>query len=658
MNTNSRINFLAASVVAALTLGGCSVFMDGPTPLPVSIEASGHDGNGPDRLIDGDIKTRWSASGAGSWAVVDYGVKAKFNAVKLAFHKGDQRASIFDVETSIDGENWTKVLSQARSSGATLNLERFEFADIQARFIRVTGYGNSSNKWNSFTEFVGVNCNVDDCPDSELPPLTPVAVTSSEHDGNGPDRLIDGDIKTRWSASGDGSWAILDYGSVQEFDAVRLAFHKGNKRSTYFDIEFSEDGDNWKPIITDGKSSGVFKTRERFEFEPAKAQYVRYVGHGNSSNKWNSVTEFSAVNCSINDCPVDEVKTEALIAEAKRKAAEKKAKKKAEKSKPKARPGDFGIHVPLVCDPVVSDCSCLKTNPECQWWETPLPAINVPAIPQPGNKPGQNFDLGGWYLSMPMDHDANGKPDDVFEPYLSQGFEHPEMFYTAKDGGLVFKSYIKGVRTSNNTKYVRTEMREMLRRGDMSIPSKGVNKNNWVFSSAPVEDQKAAGGVDGVLEATLKIDHTTTTGELGEVGRFIIGQIHDRHDEPIRLYFRKLPNRDTGTVYFAHENTNEGSDNYYDLVGGMTGIIDDGIALGEVFSYRIEVVGNTMTVTLMREGKPDAVQVVDMSKSGYDVGGKYMYFKAGVYNQNRSGDPDDYIQATFYKIKATHGKYK
>ena len=375
MNTNSRINFLAASVVAALTLGGCSVFMDGPTPLPVSIEASGHDGNGPDRLIDGDIKTRWSASGAGSWAVVDYGVKAKFNAVKLAFHKGDQRASIFDVETSIDGENWTKVLSQARSSGATLNLERFEFADIQARFIRVTGYGNSSNKWNSFTEFVGVNCNVDDCPDSELPPLTPVAVTSSEHDGNGPDRLIDGDIKTRWSASGDGSWAILDYGSVQEFDAVRLAFHKGNKRSTYFDIEFSEDGDNWKPIITDGKSSGVFKTRERFEFEPAKAQYVRYVGHGNSSNKWNSVTEFSAVNCSINDCPVDEVKTEALIAEAKRKAAEKKAKKKAEKSKPKARPGDFGIHVPLVCDPVVSDCSCLKTNPECQWWETPLPAI-------------------------------------------------------------------------------------------------------------------------------------------------------------------------------------------------------------------------------------------------------------------------------------------
>ena len=51
------------------------------------------------------------------------------------------------------------------------------------------------------------------------------------------------------------------------------------------------------------------------------------------------------------------------------------------------------------------------------------------------------------------------------------------------------------------------------------------------------------------------------------------------------------------------------------------------------------------------------VQVVDMSKSGYDVGGKYMYFKAGVYNQNNTGDPDDYVQATFYKITKSHSKY-
>ncbi|MHA2938842.1 polysaccharide lyase family 7 protein [Vibrio sp. RC27] len=324
----------------------------------------------------------------------------------------------------------------------------------------------------------------------------------------------------------------------------------------------------------------------------------------------------------------------------------------------KARPGDFGTKVALECDPAVSDCSCLEADPNCTWWDVPLKAPTIPATPLPGNKPGQNFDLTTWYLSQPFDHDFNGRPDDVFEQHLNQGYEHPEHFYTADDGGMVFKSFIKGVRTSKNTKYVRTELREMLRAGDMSIPTKGVNKNNWVFSSAPVEDQKAAAAIDGVMNATLKIDHTTTTGDPSQVGRFIIGQIHDKDDEPIRLYYRKLPDQEMGTVYFAHENTNEGSDKFFDLVGGMKGVTNDGIKLGEVFSYQIKVVGNTMTVTVMREGKPDAVQVVDMSESGYDQGGRYMYFKAGVYNQNNTGDPDDYVQATFYKLEKSHSQYQ
>ncbi len=38
--------------------------------------------------------------------------------------------------------------------------------------------------------------------------------------------------------------------------------------------------------------------------------------------------------------------------------------------------------------------------------------------------------------------------------------------------------------------------------------------------------------------------------------------------------------------------------------------------------------------------------MVDMSESeyGYDQGGRYMYFKAGVYNQNINGELDDYAQ--------------
>ncbi len=644
--------FLATSVLLALT--GCASTGSGDThtintPAPVNVVASSHDGNLPTQVLDGDFKTRWSANGQGETMTFDYGQEVAFDAVKLGFHKGDERATKFSIEVSQDGTHWDTVVSHAQSTGKSLNLERFDFPEVSARYIKYVGEGNTESDWNSVSEFIGVNCQTDYCSNEELPRediLVPVEITSSSHDGNGPDRLFDNDLNTRWSSNGVGEWAMYDYGSVQTFDAVRLAFHNGEQRQSMFDIQVSTDGVEWQTVLEGAASSGRVKGYERFAIDPIDARYVRYMGQGNSSSSWNSVTEFQALNCVINSCPENHIITDAVV------KAEKAALAKeladggdAEAQRMEAlRSGDFGVRVPLPCD---SGCD----------WDVPLKVPTLPPVPLPGNKPSENFDMTTWYLSQPFDHDKDGKPDDVREWDLANGYEHPEIFYTADDGGLVFKTYIKGVRTSANTKFARTELREMLRAGDKSIATQGVNKNNWVFSSAPIADQKAAAAIDGVLEATLKIDHTTTTGEANEVGRFIIGQIHDKDDEPIRLYYRKLPHLDTGTVYFAHENTIKGSDTFYDLVGGMTGETDDGIALGEVFSYRIEVVGNTMTVTVMREGRPDAVQVVDMSESGYDTGGKYMYFKAGVYNQNITGDPDDYVQATFYKLEKSHSQY-
>ena len=83
----------------------------------------------------------------------------------------------------------------------------------------------------------------------------------------------------------------------------------------------------------------------------------------------------------------------------------------------------------------------------------------------------------------------------------------------------------------------------------------------------------------------------------------------------------------------------------------------DGIALNEKFSYNTKVVGDDLTVTIIRDGKDDVVTTVDMANSGFNVGGQYMYFKAGVYNQNKSGEPEDYAQATFYELSNKHKQY-
>ena len=281
----------------------------------------------------------------------------------------------------------------------------------------------------------------------------------------------------------------------------------------------------------------------------------------------------------------------------------------------------------------------------------------------PDLPPGKNFDLLGWYLNTSGDENNDGISDKFSEVDLAQGAIDERYFYTAEDGGMVFLATVAGGKTSANTSFTRTELREMLRRGDTSIAThtKPVpNKNNWVFSSAPESAQRRAGGVDGRLFATLAVNHVTTTGDAGQVGRVIIGQIHAMDDEPIRLYYRKLPGNELGSIYAAHEIS--GSDDvWYEMIGTRAQSAanpENGIALGQKFSYEILAEGNNIRVTILDEqGETLAQSDIDMTESGYDVADEYMYFKAGVYNQNNTGDPQDFVQATFYELETSHDEF-
>nr|BAG70358.1 alginate lyase [Agarivorans sp. JAM-A1m] len=285
--------------------------------------------------------------------------------------------------------------------------------------------------------------------------------------------------------------------------------------------------------------------------------------------------------------------------------------------------------------------------------------------------PAEVLDLSCWKVTLPVSLDNGDRPTEFSEKEIAKGAMHEDYFYVneAKDG-VVFRSPIQGIKTSKNTKYVRSELREMMRCGDTSHKTKGVNGNNWVFShNESAESLKNAAGVDGNLKATLSVDHVTSTGEIWQQGRVIIGQIHAPDDEPVKIYYRKLPNHETGSVWISHE-PNGGDDIIFPMIGptkpnywkqkdkDIPKSYNDGIALGEKFSYEIDINGSDMTVTISREGKADVVQKVDMQNSGYGLKDQWMYFKAGVYNQNRSGNPEDYVQATFYSLDVNHGSAK
>ncbi|MEM8888042.1 MAG: polysaccharide lyase family 7 protein, partial [Bacteroidota bacterium] len=266
----------------------------------------------------------------------------------------------------------------------------------------------------------------------------------------------------------------------------------------------------------------------------------------------------------------------------------------------------------------------------------------------PSLPPSGNFDLSYWKLTRPNNTERD-------ENTLSNGYFVPGEFYTDSiTGAMVFWCPNNGNTTGGST-YPRNELREMMRRGNTSIGTQGINKNNWVFSSSTMANQQAAGGVDGVMTATVAVDHVSeTSDQTSKIGRTIVGQIHASDDEPCRLYYRKLPGNTKGSIYFAHEPTT-GPEQWYEMIGSRSDFAADpadGIALGEKFSYEIKAIGNTLTVTIMRDGKADVVQVVDMTNSGFED--DWMYFKAGNYNQNNAGNAGEYAQVSFYALDVVH----
>ena len=138
-----------------------------------SATASANDGNVPANAVDGSLSTRWSAEGDGQWIRFDLGSQATVKSIRIAWYKGDQRTSRFDVQVSDTGSSWNTVYS-GRSSGTTTALETYDVTDWLGRYVRIVGHGNSYNDWNSITEVqvYGLASTTTVTPPPSVPPTT------------------------------------------------------------------------------------------------------------------------------------------------------------------------------------------------------------------------------------------------------------------------------------------------------------------------------------------------------------------------------------------------------------------------------------------------------------------------------------------------------
>ena len=255
-------------------------------------------------------------------------------------------------------------------------------------------------------------------------------------------------------------------------------------------------------------------------------------------------------------------------------------------------------------------------------------------------------------------------------------FENKDFFYATSENNVdwvVFKTPNAGNThgTSNNT---RTELAQL---------------KKWM----PTTDAK--------MNATLKVTNVSTTGDARVAATYsvVVGQIHsaDGHEnEPLKIYYKKFPGHTKGSVFWNYEINTAGDDNSgrwdfstpiwgYDFSVVGTGENTypaepkEGIALGEEFSYEVEVKDGMMSLKFTSDGHETKTFTKNLIKSEYtkrsDIpkqvenlfvpigqdgveqekayADQGLFFKLGCYNQTNGKDPK--VNKVWCSGAETHG---
>ena len=258
----------------------------------------------------------------------------------------------------------------------------------------------------------------------------------------------------------------------------------------------------------------------------------------------------------------------------------------------------------------------------------------------------------------------------------AKGKEYPQFFYANSENDenwVVYKTPNSGNThgTSNNT---RTELAQV---------------KKW----SPMMDAK--------LKTTCKVMNVSKTGDARVAASYsvVIGQIHsaDGHEnEPLKIFYKKFPGHEKGSVFWNYEINTAGDDNAgrWDFSTAVWGYDfsevgpapdqylpepTDGIALGEEINYSIEVKEGLMTLIFTADGhetkkftknliQSDYSEKADMPEQtknlfvpiGQDgveranaYADEFLFFKQGCYNQTNGKSPK--VNMNWCSGAETHG---
>ncbi|MFC1503986.1 discoidin domain-containing protein [Spirochaetota bacterium] len=300
-----------------------------PPPTPsgseecavIGVTASAYqDPNIPANAIDNNLETRWSTDINGAWIRFELAQVELVNKLSMAFRYGDARIYNMDIETSMDGVNFSYITSLV-SNGISDQLEDYPIPATQARYIRIVSHGSNLSVWMNLNEIDimkqgGAEPTATPTPFSTATPTpvhtpsptpTPsgsvecavIDVTASAYqDLNIPANAIDNNLETRWSTNINGAWIRFELAQVETINKLGMAFRYGDVRIYSMDIEASIDGVNFSHI-TSLVSSGISDQLEDYPIPATQARYIRIISHGSNLSAWMNLNEIDIYKSAI-----------------------------------------------------------------------------------------------------------------------------------------------------------------------------------------------------------------------------------------------------------------------------------------------------------------------------------------------------------------------
>ena len=279
--------------------------------------------------------------------------------------------------------------------------------------------------------------------------------------------------------------------------------------------------------------------------------------------------------------------------------------------------------------------------------------------------PADRIDLRFWKLTLPTDDNGDGKVDEVDAAGLTN-YSHPDFLHVDENGWVVFTAPNMAATTANSTN-TRSELRQMFRGMNTRIGTHDPGNN---FALAAHRWGRDFADIGGQLEATLRVLHVATEAKYPDkqpAFSVVVGQIHALKNEklikkgfgygnePLKIFYKKWPHHATGSVFWTYERNlavddPDRTDIAYPVWGNSWDNPEDpgenGIALGQVFNYNVNVHGNVMYLTFRTtdptqtvtyeidlSNNVDAHGNVDEKDNPEGYAGDAFYFKAGAYNQ-------------------------